>query len=121
MGKLYRLDDARRHQQKSRHKSPTFFSRTELNQLLSLYSHRVASGEWRDYAIDQRAGMAVFSVFRHTLDRPIFSIAKRGGPAGPGGDFVVYAGAERLKKAKSLSEALTVLKQTPRLVVSTQA
>jgi hypothetical protein len=121
MGKLYCLDDARRSRQKSRHKKPTFFSRTELNQLLSLYSRRVSSGEWRDYAIDQRAGMAVFSVFRHTHDRPVFCIAKRSRLGGRGGEFLVYAGAERLKKAESIAEALAVLNHKPRLVFSTSA
>ena len=121
MGKLYRLDDARRFRQRSRYKTPTFFSRTELNQLLSLYSRRVSSGEWRDYAIDQRAGMAVFSVFRHTHDRPLFCIAKRASLSGRKGEFLVYAGAERLKKADSITEVLAVFDHKPRLVFSTSA
>ena len=41
-----------------------------------LYSMRVASGEWRDYAIDFRPGMAIFSIFRHTAEQPLFAIAK---------------------------------------------
>ncbi|MEM7563519.1 MAG: DUF2794 domain-containing protein, partial [Pseudomonadota bacterium] len=32
---------------------------------LQLYSTRVARGEWRDYAIDHSAGVAIFSIFRH--------------------------------------------------------
>ena len=60
MSQLYRFSEYR--------KSPrrVFFDRAELNQLLSLYSRNVASGEWRDYAIDQVGGSAIFSVFRHT-------------------------------------------------------
>ena len=60
MATVYRMAEAQRQRR------PIFFDRTELNQLLSLYSRRVASGEWRDYAIDQRGGSAVFSVFRHS-------------------------------------------------------
>src|SRR3546814_11267864 len=53
-----------------------FFTRGELGQLLSLYSSRVASGEWRDYAIDQLDDMTLFSIFRHTHERPLYSVAK---------------------------------------------
>src|SRR3546814_7882637 len=58
MSQFYRFSEYR--------KSPrrVFFDRGELNQLLSLYSRNVASGEWRDYAIDQIGGSAIFSVFR---------------------------------------------------------
>jgi len=53
-----------------------FFSRRELDQLLQLYSRQVARGEWRDYAIDQSDGSAAFSVFRHSLDAPLYTIVK---------------------------------------------
>ena len=114
MAKLYRLTSA------CRQAGPTFFDRHELNQLLSLYSRRVASGEWRDYAIDQKGGSAVFSVFRHSQDAPVFRIAKRaaGSAAGvapentPGsaahGEYLVLSGRETLKQAASMREALSV-------------
>ena len=111
MGTLHHFHDLKRRAQ-----SPTYFSRTELNQLLSLYSRRVASGEWRDYAIDQQAGMAVFSVYRHTHDRPLFSIAKRRSPSGRNREFVVFSGWERLTRATTMNEALTVFDREPTLV-----
>ena len=49
-------------------KSRVFFDRQELRQLLDVYSRRVASGEWHDYAMDQRGNCAVFSIFRHSFD-----------------------------------------------------
>ena len=58
MSKVFRLADYRRRQKR------IFFTRPELHQLLSLYSRQVARGEWRDYAIDQQDGAALFSVFR---------------------------------------------------------
>lgn len=86
----------------------TFFDRNELNQLLSLYSRRVASGEWRDYAIDQKGGCAVFSVFRHSQDAPLFRIAKRIGGSGAGhGEYIVWRGRQTLSQAASLREALS--------------
>ncbi|MCH8925162.1 MAG: DUF2794 domain-containing protein [Proteobacteria bacterium] len=110
MAKLYRLDEIH---PKSR---ATFFDRNELNQLLSLYSRRVASGEWRDYAIDQRSGSAVFSIFRHSHDAPAFRIAKRAKGAGPGGEYVVSSGAETLKQATTMTEALKVFGRSLRVV-----
>src|SRR5207237_8304012 len=53
-----------------------YFTRQELNQLLSLYSRHVTRGVWRDYAIDHQDGMALFSGFRHTQEAPAYSIIK---------------------------------------------
>src|SRR3990170_2151664 len=110
MANVTRIDDVRRS-----HKF-TFFDRQELNQLLSLYSRQVASGEWRDYAIDQRGGSAVFSVFRHTHAAPAFRIAKRADGPGAGGEYVVSSGYHTLKQAASMTEVLTVFGRRPSLV-----
>jgi len=89
------------------------FDRAELFRLLTLYSRRVAVGEWRDYAIDQRPGCAVFSIFRHTLDSPIYTITKR---AERGGGFEVSSGLRRLTRAHTLDEALSVFDRALRVV-----
>ncbi len=52
------------------------FSRRELNRILGLYGRKVASGEWRDYAIDFGKDRAVFSVFRRTCEVPLYRIEK---------------------------------------------
>src|ERR1700757_3177555 len=78
-----------------------YFTRSELNQLLGLYSRQVARGIWRDYAIDHREGMALFSVFRHTHEAPLSRIIKPA-PA----EFAVQSGRQRLRVAASLAEAL---------------
>lgn len=93
---------------------PIFFDRRELNLLLSLYSRRVMSGEWRDYAIDHKGGVAIFSVFRHALDAPIFSVAKKAD--GHRATFLVYSGGRRLKQASSLAEALSIFERRLSLV-----
>ena len=61
MADLVRLNDHRRNKGRR-----VTFDRQELRQLLDVYSRRVASGEWKDYAIDMGNGSAVFSIFRHT-------------------------------------------------------
>ncbi len=97
-----------------------YFSRFELNQLLNLYSRRGMSGEWRDYAIDHRAGEVVFSIFRHTAEQPLFAISKTvAGNKDAGRDrgiYVVSRGPETLARSHSITEALSVLDRKPRLV-----
>jgi uncharacterized protein DUF2794 len=91
-----------------------YFTRSELNQLLGLYSRNVARGIWRDYAIDHRDGQALFSVFRHTHESAVYTIVKAVGPGASSGanqgaghaEFVVLSGRQRLRAAKSLDGAL---------------
>lgn len=110
MAKLYRLTEI------SPSSRATFFDRNELSQLLSLYSRRVANGQWRDYAIDQQGGSAVFSVFRHTHDAPAFRIAKQSARGAAGSAYVVSSGAETLIRAKTMAEALSVFGGNLRVV-----
>ncbi|MFI5002374.1 MAG: DUF2794 domain-containing protein [Reyranellales bacterium] len=114
MTNLYRLAD-----QKARRRIVSF-DRRELNRLLSLYSVRVASGEWRDYAIDFRPGMAIFSIFRHAAEQPLFAIAKvpGGGNGGTGGaGYMVYNGPRKLAHGETLEDVLTVFDRKLRLLL----
>jgi hypothetical protein len=52
------------------------FERRELDRIFGLYGRMVAAGEWRDYAIDFLRDRAVFSVFRHAAEVPIYRIEK---------------------------------------------
>jgi Protein of unknown function (DUF2794) len=111
MGTLYRLRDFRP-------KKTVFFSRPELNRLLSLYSRKVAAGEWRDYAIDHQDGMALFSVFRHTQETALFTIMKCAPGSNRHGDFLVFNGRRRLEAGRSLGDVLAVLEKKLSLVSS---
>ena len=59
------------------HKKTVFFSKLELTSILSLYSKQVSKGFWKDYALDTQNGTAIFSIFRHTHDKPIYQIIKK--------------------------------------------
>lgn len=83
-----------------------YFTRSELNQLLGLYSRNVARGIWRDYAIDHRDGQALFSVFRHTHECAVYTIVKSLGYGAGQAEFAVLSGRQRLRAAGSLEEAL---------------
>ncbi|MDA7579030.1 DUF2794 domain-containing protein [Alphaproteobacteria bacterium] len=59
------------------HKNIIFFSKLELTSILSLYSKQVSRGFWKDYAMDSQNETAIFSIFRHTHDKPIYQIIKK--------------------------------------------
>ena len=101
MDNLLRLPDSR-----AKRRVVTF-DRLELRQLLGLYSARVVTGEWRDYAIDFRPGLALFSIFRHTAEQPLFAIAKAGAGARVP-PWTVYAGPRRLAQGEELSDVLRI-------------
>jgi hypothetical protein len=85
-----------------------FFSRIELNQLLSVYSRQVMRGEWRDYAIDQQEAAALFSVFRHTHESPLYTIVKTA-PEARAGEYALLQGRRRLASGGSLGDVLPSL------------
>ena len=57
-------------------KKQNFFSKEELNLILSLYGKGVASGKWKDYAIDTSKDETIFSICRHASEMPLFKITK---------------------------------------------
>lgn len=57
--------------------SQTSFDRAELSRIMDLYGRMVAAGHWRDYAIDLKRDVAIFSAFRRAAERPEFRIEKR--------------------------------------------
>jgi hypothetical protein len=102
---------------RTRHRT-VYFTRSELNQLLGIYSRHVARGDWRDYAIDHRDGMALFSVFRHTHELPAYTVIKTAPlPVRPA-EFIVQTGRRRLRVARSLAEALEFFQTRLTLVVA---
>ena len=54
-----------------------FFSKFELTAILNLYSKQVSKGSWRDYALDNKINTAIFSIYRHTHDKPLYQIIKK--------------------------------------------
>jgi hypothetical protein len=109
MSNLYRLAD-----QRARRRIVSF-DRRELSRLLNLYSMRVASGEWRDYAIDFLPGMAIFSIFRHTAEQPLYAIAKV--PGSNPGSYMVYNGPRELAHGDNLEDVLAVFDRKLKLLM----
>ena len=86
------------------------FSREELREILNLYGRKVATGEWRDYAIDFTRERAVFSVFRRAAEAPFYRIEKEPKLALRQGAFCVSNAAGLiLKRGNELVRVLRVL------------
>jgi uncharacterized protein DUF2794 len=86
------------------------FDRPELKRILNTYGRMVMAGEWRDYAIDFRDDVAVFSVFRSTSEIPLYSIEKRPRLKDRQGQYsVIAAGGQVLKRGHDLAGVLRVL------------
>lgn len=65
------------HMVEFRRSSPrVYFDRGELLRILAVYSRQVSRGLWRDYTIDHRSNMAMFSIFRRAGEQPLFVITK---------------------------------------------
>lgn len=95
---------------------PVYFTQRELQKLLCEYARRVQRGEWRDYAIDHRPGMAVFSVFRSSRERPVYSVTKIVPAGEDAARFLVSQGRQRLRSGGALEDVLPALGHQLRLV-----
>ena len=89
-----------------RAKAGVYFDRHELRRLLDIYSRRVMSGEWKDYAIDHQGGGAIFSIFRHSFDSPLFAIAKR--HEGKRCAYQVFKGPLKISQGSTIEDALSI-------------
>lgn len=107
MTPITRLSDHRRYRR-------VFFSRTELDQLLQIYSRQVMRGAWRDYAIDQRDGMATFSIFRHSLESPLFTVIKSAPAESRHDAYALLHRRVRLAAGSRLRDVLTELERETR-------
>jgi len=92
------------------------FQKTELYMILQVYSRRVATGEWRDYAIDMLTDRAVFSIFHRTSETPLFTVEKNPKLARKQGAYsVVNATGQILKRGRELKNVLKVLDKKTKL------
>ncbi|NBR41190.1 MAG: DUF2794 domain-containing protein [Alphaproteobacteria bacterium] len=95
---------------------PLFFNRDELGQILATYSTRVASGEWRDYAIDHLPGSAAFSIFRHTHETPLYVVEKQQRYPTEQPKFTLRDRNKILFKGNSMKEIVSYFNRLPRLI-----
>lgn len=102
-------------QRSARFIAPISFDRRELDAILRVYGRKVAEGEWRDYAIDHLPESAVFSIFRHSSEYPLYRVEKVPALARKQGAYrVVAASGAILKRGHELASVLRVFDK-PRL------
>ena len=96
--------------QPPRQKPYVGFDRRELNTILNLYGRKVASGEWRDYAMDFLKDRALFSVYKRASERPLYVIEKNPKLRNKQGQYMVTSQEGRvLKRGHELDTVLRVL------------
>tara|TARA_B100000780_G_scaffold254870_1_gene203242 strand:- start:140 stop:535 length:396 start_codon:yes stop_codon:yes gene_type:complete len=89
-------------------KNTIYFSKYELTVILNLYSKQVSLGSWRDYAIDSKSDIAVFSIYRHTHDQPMYQViktSKKGCRNNP--NFFIKDSNKIIYKSKVLEQILS--------------
>jgi len=86
------------------------FDRHELTAILNLYGRKVASGEWRDYAMDFLRERALFSIYKRSSERPLYIIEKNPKFRHRQGQYMVMNQEGRiLKRGHDLPAVLRVL------------
>lgn len=86
------------------------FDRRELTAILNLYGRKVAEGEWRDYAMDFLRERALFSIYRHHSERPLYAVEKNPKLRNRQGQYMVIGQDGRiLKRGHDLAVVLRVL------------
>ncbi len=95
------------------------FNRSELAIILNTYSRMVAAGRWRDYSISHLHRSAVFSVFRHSAEQPIYRIEKRRSSRGKPDLYLVVGMDQRiLRQGQDLRQVMGVFARQLFRVVS---
>ncbi len=95
------------------------FSRYELDRILNLYGRMVATGEWRDYAIDFLKDRAVFSVFRRASEMPIYRIEKNPKLSRKQGAYsVISATGLIVRRGHELDRVLRAIDKSLRIVAA---
>lgn len=112
MAAIVRLDDYRPS------RDTIYFSRADLNRLLSLFSRRLLAQQWLDYSIDNSEGMAVFCVYRRAHDAPLYKIFRLAPRAHPKGEYLVMKGDRKIRHAATLDGALQAFDPSLRAVQS---
>lgn len=99
-------------QASAKNKAPNIvaFDRKELAMLLNVYGRRVATGEWRDYAMDMLRDRALFSIYQRSSERAHITIEKNPKLRKKQGQYIVTNAQGRvLRRGHELDKVLRVL------------
>ena len=96
-----------------------FFSRAELHAILQLYSRKVMTGEWLDYALGWDERGARFAIFGRASAFPLYVVLKRNRQAKRERRWEVSGGGRVLATGRSLEAVIAPLQRgRPALVAA---
>ena len=95
---------------------PFYFSKPEFTAIIAAYSMRVATAEWRDYALDHTPKIAFFSIFKSSHETPIFVIEKHRPQGKEDALFILRDRKRILARSAKLERILSQFERLPKLV-----
>ena len=98
-----------RHSRSAHMARTVFFDRSELSQILSVYSRKVIAGEWCDYGIEGGDDEVAFAIYRRNAVSASYRIIKRRRGREANRYRVVTTGGRILKVGPSLRGVLGAL------------
>jgi len=93
------------------HNSKLYFSKYELNMILSSYSLGVSRGNWVDYSINFNKNEASFFIYKHALAFPEYSLIKYRNNKKNKFFYKLIIGKKNKKDKDSIEELISILKR----------
>ena len=94
--------------QKSKNKRIVSFSKKEINDIMAVYSKKIAIGEWKDYSIDFNKNFAMFCIHKSLSKDPEYKILKKKIPER---SYIISNKQRIISKSTSLKVALRIFKK----------
>ena len=95
----------------SNHNSKLYFSKYELNLILSCYSFGVSSGNWKDYSINFNNYEAKFCFYKHTLVHPEYALIKYKKDKKNEFSYRLKVGLKNNKDMENIDKLITYIKR----------
>ena len=93
------------------HNSKLYFSKYELNMILSCYSLGVSRGNWMDYSIYSNKNEAIFFIYKHTSSMPEYSLIKYRNKKENKYFYKLIAGEKNNNDKENIEELISILKR----------
>ncbi len=94
--------------QKSKNKRVVSFSKKEINDIMAVYSKKIAIGEWKDYSIDFNKNFAMFCIHKSLSIDPEYKILKKKIPER---SYIISNKQRIISKSTSLKVALKIFRK----------
>ena len=93
------------------HNSKLYFSKYELNLILSCYSSGVSRGNWKDYSLNFNNYEAIFCFYKHSLASPEYALIKYKKNRKDKYSYRLKNGFKKDKDMENINKLITYLKR----------